>query len=98
MQNYLNKLYDTDVRSRFKFQHNNIHPRHQQYTLHLNLRPSYLVLHSQEVLGSNLYLETVYPNRAVSCDILSSSKQTPGKFFQLGQERFSPYYFYGITY
>jgi hypothetical protein len=80
MQNYLNKLYDTNVRSRFKFQHNHIHPSYQQYTLHLKTAPivQYLVLHIQEVLGSDLYLETVYPNRAVSWGILSSSKQIPG--------------------
>jgi len=28
MYNYLNKLYDTNVRLRFKFQHNYIHPCH----------------------------------------------------------------------
>ena len=40
MQNYLNKLYDTNVRSRFKFKHNNIHPCYQQYTLHLKIAPT----------------------------------------------------------
>ena len=49
-------------------------------------------------INIGLYLETVYPNRTVSWGCHSSSKQMPGKFFQLGQEQFSPYYFYGITY
>jgi hypothetical protein len=36
---YLHKLYDTQVTSRLKFEHN-IHPRHQQYRLHLKTAPN----------------------------------------------------------